>query len=422
MTNLTLTPPQQDMLAGTGGPAVRTAMRIVVAMAEVGQARELVDITSAHIDSCLYHGLAGLDFAERLVEGGAQVRVPTTLNVSSLDLLHPGLVRGDAETMTNARRLMEAYRAMGGRPTWTCAPYQADSRPAFGEHIAWAESNAIVFANSVLGARTDRYGDFLDICAAITGVAPLSGLHLDAQRLATMVFDVTGLPPGMLHAEILPAVLGYLIGARCGTGVPVIVGLPRQGEDALKALGAAAASSGGIGLFHVVGSTPEAPTLAAVRPGPDGVPRIRLERADLARARAELVTAGGGSVDAISIGTPHCSLTELVRLAELLDGRRIHPEMAFYACTGRTVLGQASERGVTAVCEAAGVQFVTDTCTYITPILRDRHRVIMTNSAKWAHYAPGNLDVEVLLGDLADCVDTACAGRVVTGDPAWTVH
>ena len=421
MSTLSLTPGQQDMLAGADGPAVRTAMRIVVAMAEVGQARELVDITCAHIDSCLYHGVAGLDFAELLVGQGARVRVPTTLNVSSLDLVHPGLVRADPETMTNGRRLMDAYRAMGGRPTWTCAPYQVDSRPAFGEHIAWAESNAIVFANSVLGARTDRYGDFLDICAAITGVAPLSGLHLGAQRLATMVFDVGGLPPAMLHAEILPAVLGYLVGGRCGTGVPAIVGLPPQNEDALKALGAAAASSGGVGLFHAVGSTPEAPTLAAVLPDPDGLPRIELRRIELARARAELITAGGTSVDAISIGTPHASLTELTRLAELLDGRRIHPQMAFYACTGRTVLAQATERGVTAVCEAAGVQFVTDTCTYITPILRDRHRVIMTNSAKWAHYAPGNLDVEVRLGDLADCVDTACTGRVVTNDPSWSL-
>jgi len=421
VSTLQLTAPQRNLLAGSAGSAVSTAMRVIVAVAEVGGARQLIKITAAHIDSCLYHGPAGLDFAERLVADGATVTVPTTLNVSSLDLLHPRLVHGDAETMINGRRLMDAYVAMGGQPTWTCAPYQADSRPAFGEHIAWAESNAIVFANSVLGARTDRYGDFLDICAAITGLAPLSGLHLDENRLGTMIFDVSGLPRPMLDSEILPAVLGYLVGARCGTGVPTVVGLPHLDEDALKAFGAAAASSGGVGLFHAVGITPEAPDLTAVVPDPAAVEWIRLTHRDLAKARAELVTASGDVIDAVSIGTPHCSLTELTRLAELLDGRRVHQDVDFYACTGRTVLGQATARGVAQVCERAGIQFVTDTCTYITPVLRAGHRTVMTNSAKWAHYAPGNLDVQVVLGSLSECVSTACNGKVVRRDPDWAI-
>lgn len=286
MSTLQLTTPQRNLLAGSAGPAVSTAMRVIVAVAEVGGARQLIKITAAHIDSCLYHGQAGLNFAERLVADGATVTVPTTLNVSSLDLLQPRLVHGDAETMINGRKLMDAYVAMGGQPSWTCAPYQADSRPAFGEHIAWAESNAIVFANSVLGARTDRYGDFLDICAAITGLAPLSGLHLDENRLGTMIFDVSGLPRPMLDSEILPAVLGYLVGARCGTGVPTVVGLSHLDEDALKAFGAAAASSGGVGLFHAVNITPEAPDLTAVVPVPAAVEWLRLTHRDLAKARA----------------------------------------------------------------------------------------------------------------------------------------
>ncbi len=150
--------------------------------------RDLRDVTRAHIDSCLYHGQVGLDFAERLLAGGASVTVPATLNVSSLDLLHPELVLLDDETRGRARRLMDAYVAMGCRPTWTCAPYQLPDRPAFGEHVAWAESNAIVFANSVLGARTNRYGDFIDICAAVTGRVPDHGLHTDEGRRATARF------------------------------------------------------------------------------------------------------------------------------------------------------------------------------------------------------------------------------------------
>src|SRR6266508_2019524 len=170
------------MLAGTEGAASQFAMRVIVKLAELAGAAELISIASAHIDGCLFHGYAGLDFAERLVRGGAAVRVPTTLNVSSLDLLHPDRYRGDPETARAARRLMDAYVAMGCRETWTCAPYQLPVRPAFGEHVAWAESNAIVFVNSVLGARTGRYGDFVDICAAITGRVPNAGLHLSKRR------------------------------------------------------------------------------------------------------------------------------------------------------------------------------------------------------------------------------------------------
>ena len=163
------------MLAGEDGPAVSLAMRLVVAIAEALGAGRLIDITGAHIDGCLYHGPVGLAFAERLVEGGGQVRVPTTLNVVGLDLLHPDLVRLDPSTRDAARRLMTAYETLGCEPTWTCAPYQLPQRPAFGEQIAWGESNAIVFANSVLGARTERYGDFTDIAAALTGRVPAVG-------------------------------------------------------------------------------------------------------------------------------------------------------------------------------------------------------------------------------------------------------
>ncbi|MEO8322711.1 MAG: aconitase X, partial [Actinomycetota bacterium] len=196
------------MLDGARGEAAAIAMRIVVEMAGVSRAERLIDISGAHIDSCLFHGIAGLDFAERLASAGGRVAVPTTLNVSSLDLLHPDLYRGDDATRIHARRLMDAYVAMGCKPTWTCAPYQLRKRPAFGEHIAWAESNAIVFANSVLGARTDRYGDFIDICAAITGRAPEAGLHLDANRRGTVLFTLDDVTADLLDEEVLYPVLG----------------------------------------------------------------------------------------------------------------------------------------------------------------------------------------------------------------------
>jgi predicted aconitase len=214
------------LLAGADGPAARLAMRIVVELARVTGAAELIDVGSAHVDGCLFHGQAGLDFAERLRDGGATVRVPTTLNVSSLDLVHPDRYRGDPDTARAARRLMDAYVAMGCRPTWTCAPYQLPERPGFGEHVAWAESNAIVFANSVLGARTARYGDFIDICAAITGRVPHAGLHRTDRRRGQLVFDVRGLPDRLVAEDVLYPLLGLIVGAETGSLVPVVDGLP----------------------------------------------------------------------------------------------------------------------------------------------------------------------------------------------------
>src|ERR687895_2061864 len=236
---LALSQEDRAQLEGERGDAAQLAMRIVTAMAAIAGAERLTDISRAHIDGCLYHGRAGLDFAERLAEARARVVVPTTLNVGSLDLLHPELYRGDPATARRARRLMDLYVGMGCRPTWTCAPYQLESRPAFGEHIAWAESNAIVFANSVLGARTNRYGDFMDICAAVTGKVPLTGLHTDAERRGGIVFSLEEDSARLLEEDAAYAGLGLVIGRAAGSLVPVIEGLPPTvSEDQLKALGA----------------------------------------------------------------------------------------------------------------------------------------------------------------------------------------
>jgi predicted aconitase len=410
------------LLDGAEGPAGRLAMRIVVEMGRLAGAGELIDVASAHIDGCLYHGQAGLDFAERLLRDGAAVRVPTTLNVASLDLLHPDRFRGDPGTAAAARRLMDAYVAMGCRQTWTCAPYQLPERPGFGEHVAWAESNAIVFANSVLGARTARYGDFIDICAAITGRVPNAGLHLTERRRGQLVFDVRALPDGLLDQDALYPLLGTVIGGRSGRLVPVVDGLPGGvDEDRLKALGAAAAASGEVGLVHVVGSTPEAPTLAEALQGGQPVERVEVTPALVRDARDQLTTAGAGDgrLAGVNVGTPHFSVAEFGRLLDLLAGRPVHPEVAFYASTSRHVLGQIEALGWLAPLEAAGVRLVVDTCTYVTSILEDTAGVVMTSSAKWAWYAPGNVGVRVVLGSLRECVESAVEGRVVRDDALW---
>jgi predicted aconitase len=415
-----LTGEEQRMLAGEGGGAARIAMRLLLRMAEIQGATRLLPVTRAHVDGCLYHGPVGVDFVERLVAAGGTVAVPTTLNVSSLDLLHPALYRGDAASAHAARRQMDAYVALGCTPTWTCAPYQLPERPLFGEQIAWAESNAIVFANSVLGARTERYGDFIDICAALTGRVPDAGLHRADNRAGEVLFLLDDVSHALLAEDVLYPVLGAFVGARTGTRVPVIAGLPAgTSEDRLKALGAAAASTGAVALFHAVGVTPEAPTLDAALHGRAPLRTVKVTAAGLRAAAASLSTVSDGRLTAVSLGTPHASLHEFDRVLQLLAGRRVHPDVDFYISTGRHTAAALVEAGLGTPLEEAGVQVVVDTCTYITPVLRNRTGVAMTDSAKWAYYAPGNIGVEVVFGSMRECVTSAVEGRIWRDPALW---
>jgi predicted aconitase len=415
-----LTDAEQAMLAGDEGPAAALAMRIVTGVARAMRAPRLLEITGAHIDACVYYGRAGLDFGERLAELGGKVRVPTTLNIGLIDLLHPELSQLDAETTDAARRQMQAYVTIGGRPTFTCAPYQlAFSRPGIGEQVAWAESNAIVFVNSVLGARTNRYGDFIDISAAITGRVPDAGLHRFENRRARVVIDVSGLSPALLASDVLYPVLGLVVGSETGEEIPVIVGLPPgTHEDRLKAIGAAAASSGAVALFHAVGSTPEAPTLEEALPGAAPLRTVVVDGARLRATRDTLGTAGpGAALQAVCVGTPHASQDELARIAAALDGQRVRTPV--YVNTGRDTLAALEARGEAQPLRDAGVIFVTDTCTYVTPLVREVRGLVMTSSAKWAYYAPGNVGVEVAFGGLEECIRSAVLGEVWRDDGIW---
>ncbi|MYD24147.1 MAG: DUF521 domain-containing protein [Holophagales bacterium] len=426
-----LTERDRAMLEGDFGEAAAVAMRILVTMAGVYGAERLLDIEGAHIDGCLYHGDSGVDFAELLVAGGARVSVPTTLNVGGLDLLHPEEFAGTAERRAKALRLMECYEEMGCRTIWTCAPYQTTPRPAFGQQVAWAESNAIVFANSVLGARTHRYGDFIDICAAITGRAPAVGLHLEENRRAQVVFDLRSLPHALRSASWLLPAIGYLVGERCGNRIPVLLGLERVDEDGLKALGAAAASSGAVALLHAVGITPEAPTLEAAlgRAEPEewievGVSDLRDGLRSLSTAPGEAEAGAAGSVelaiDVVALGSPHFSPREFAELMPLVERHPPAGGVEFVVCTNRLSLGELERTGKLEQLRAHGVRVVVDTCVVVAPILRTpAGGVLMTNSGKFAHYAPGNVGFDVVFGSLAECVRSAHGGRLWRDPELW---
>jgi predicted aconitase len=404
---LVLSEQERAIAAGSDGAAM--AMRIVAESARLLGAPRLIPIASAHIDGALYHGDSGTLFAEKLVEGRARVAVRSTLNVGALDLTGCARVRLPEPQRGMARRMMDAYRKLGCEPSWTCAPYQAGHRPARGTDVAWGESNAVVFCNSVLGARTNRYGDFLDIACAISGRAPDCGLHRPENRRATVVFDVSQLSP--VSSEVAWPVLGSLYGRELGGEIGVVVGVQEHpGEDALKAFGAAAASTGAVGLFHVAGVTPEARDASEALGREEPVKRIVVTPEMAGDAKARLATAAGADrIDAVAIGSPHLSIQEMQQLEALVAGRRL--AVPLYACTGRHVLAAFDVERRKAL-EAAGVVIVADTCVVVTPIMPELEAgVLMTNSGKFAQYAPGNTGYAVLYGSMAECVESAVRGR-----------
>jgi cis-L-3-hydroxyproline dehydratase len=417
---LSLTDRDRAMLDGGHGPAARLAMSILVRMADVYGASALMDVSQAHIDSTIYLGDATLEFAERLASLGARVAVPTSLNVSGVDECGWKDWAVSPEWAAKAARQMLAYEKMGASPTWTCAPYQTKMRPSFGQQVAWGESNAIAFANSVIGARTERYPDLLDVCCAITGRVPAVGLHLTENRGGQLLLRLEGVPKALQQDGQFFAVLGHLVGKLAGDAIPVIDGVAAQpAEDELKAFAAAAASSGRVALFHMVGVTPEAPTLDAAFQGRDVPPAIAITTADLRAARNELTTADGRELDMVILGSPHFSVAEFRQLAPLVAGRHAHPRVKFLVTSGRLMKQLAEEAGVLAPIVAFGAQITLDTCILASPMLPPEITTLMTNSAKYAYYAPSLLNTRVTFGSLADCVRSAIEGRVVRDESIW---
>ena len=405
----------QARLDGKLGKAMQFAMETIVSAADIDRADTLIDISFAHIDACFYNGRAHLDFVNYMLEHGATLAVPSWTN-NGLVSLNDLSVRDPlaSREMDEARQLMQAYVRLGCNPVWTCAPYQLPGRPELGAHIVGSESNAVSFYNSVIGARTNMYGDFLDVCAAITGRVPFSKLHRDEARAAQILFDVANIPSRIRDDDLFYHLLGYVIGRSCGNRVPAIAGLPSScNEDDLKALSAAGSSAGSVPLFHAIGITPEAATLGIAFQGRQPQQVIELSVDDLQQARNELGNNSDQALTGIALGTPHFSYTEFERLVDLLDGRSIHPGLVFYLTTSRHVFEQAQTHGWVESLQQAGIKIITDTCTYFSPVIKGLQGKVMTNSAKWAYYAPGMLPVDVLIGNLRECVESAVRGDVV---------
>ncbi len=408
---LELEPGDRALLDGKGGVAAQLAMRIICAMAAAQGAGRLIDVTRAHIDGCIYASPANLTFAERMAGMGARVKVPTTMNAISVDRRNWQAQGVPPAFGGPAARLADAYLRMGCAATFTCAPYLLDDAPEQGEAIGWAESNAVIYANSVLGARTAKHPDFLDLCIALTGRAPLAGVYLDAQRVAQRIIEVE--LPEQVDDAFWP-LAGYMAGLAAPDRIPLLRGLApaRPGPDDLKALCAAFGTTSAAPMLHIEGVTPEAGAPAA------DADRTRITRGAMREAWARL-NEGPEAVELVAFGSPHASLAECRALAAALDGRRV--KVATIVTAGRAVIAAAGAEGTLDRLEASGVQVLPDLCwcSISEPVFPAATRTLMTNSGKYAHYGPGLSGRAVRFGGLAACVAAALDGRAARDLPHW---
>lgn len=409
-----LTAEDRSQLAGDQGEPVALAMRVLTRLGDVYGAERFIPITRAHVVGSSYQicGEAGIAIYERLVAQGARVRVTTTLDPGSIDFDHWRQFAMPEHVAQRQVRLKELLEAMGVVPTWNCTPYYFANVPVFNERVAWSESSAVVFVNSVIGARTNRLAAYVDLCAALTGKMPDFGLYRDEARRGTHLFLLERGLEERFGMQLYPT-LGYLVGQRVGDGVPVIEGLERTPSlDAFKLLGAAMASTGSVAMYHVVGHTPEAPTREAALGG--GTPRAtwRIDAEEIARAVEERIsTAPPGAVDLVALGCPHASLDQLATYARLIAGRRVADSTRLWISTSFMVAELAERAGYLPVLRQAGAEIIVGTCVVNAPLAGWGFRVMATDAGKFAYYAPANLGVKILFLTTEECIEAAVTGQ-----------
>jgi predicted aconitase len=418
---MNLTDEEQAMLAGASGPGVQKAMEILTALGRIYGADDLVPVTSVQVAGVSYKNLgdAGLEFLADWARQGARVRVPTTLNPAGLDLERWQALGFDADFAAKQARVIQAFVAMGIRPTCTCTPYYVGNLPARGDHVAWSESSAVSFANSVLGAHTNREGGPSALAAAIAGRTARYGLHLAHNRRAQLVADVRC--PVASPSDF--GALGTLVGKiarnrvvyfkfRIPSGASEVgaesqaaqAGAQPPQHSALKSLGAAMAASGAVALYHVEGVTPEADQPGIIAPGAE-----TLVVESLADGYAMLDSDGTDDVDLVWIGCPHASPAELAQVVELLAGRRVRARL--WVTMAREARAEAAQTGTVAALEALGGQVVADTCLVVAPVKELGFRRMATPSGKGAYYAQSQSGLAVRYGSVEACIEAAVTGR-----------
>ncbi len=386
-----LTQEEKEMLEGKHGNAVKKSMEILTALGEIFGAEKLIDVGSVQIAGVSYSNLgdAGLEFLADMAKDG-RVRVLTTLNPAGMDMENWKNLGISEDFAEKQGLVIEAFKKMGIITTCTCTPYLIGNLPRFGEHIAWAESSAVCFANSVLGARTNREGGPSALASALTGRTPEFGMHLDENRQAQVLVDV--------KTDIRDitdfGALGKVIGDRIKNRIPLIRGIKNARTEELKSFSASIATYGGTALFYMEGITPNRTKVPEEK--------IEVTQEDIEKAKEELSDAE--EIDFVSIGCPHCTLKEIAEIAGLLKGKKVKKE--FWICTARPVKRMADQAGYTKIIEEAGAKFACDTCLAVAP-LKGRFKGAATNSAKGVFYGRGKNDFKTRFCSLEECVEIA---------------
>ncbi len=393
-----LTTEENDMLSGSRGRATQKAMQILVALGEIYGATRMIPVISVQIAGVSYDNLgeAGLLFLSEIAEGGGRVRVLTTLNPAGMDMENWRTLGIPPDFAEKQQRVLEAFEQMGVTATCTCTPYLVGNLPTFGEHIAWSESSAVCYANSCLGARTNREGGPSALAAALTGFTPEYGFHLQHNREPRITFQVTVPLADTSDFGALGMVIGELIAT--SKSIPYIMGIQNATLENLKSLCASIATYGGTALFHMEGITPEACQYAPPHE------QVRITRNDIEAAKQSLNVATEAEVDFVSLGCPHLSLQEIAQVARLLEGKKVKKE--FWITTARLTRQIADRMGYTATIEAAGAKFAADTCCVVAPIT-GRFKAMATDSAKACYYASSKNRFKTMLLPFEEVVKQA---------------
>ena len=391
-----LTREEEKMYGGEEGLAVEKCMEILVALGDIYGAEKLVPITSAQISGVSYKtiGDAGLEFLEDL-SIDAHVRVPSTLNPAGVDLQIWRELGFSEEFTKKQLAIVDAYRKMGVSTTCTCTPYLVGNVPTLGSHIAWSESSAVCYANSVLGARTNREGGPGALSAAICGRTAMYGYHLNEGRHPNLLVELETSVKGSDFGAV-----GYLVGNTVGGGIPYFKFKNTPSTDQLKWLGAALASSGAVALYHVENTTPESKwALKVIKE--EKIEKLSINRANIDETKIKLSTTDE-KPDLICVGCPHASLEEIKRVAEIVAGRRL--ENMLWVCTSISVKAASDRMGYTKIIEKAGGKMVCDTCMVVAPIEELDYKVVGVDSAKAANYVPNMCGLEVVYNDLENLI------------------
>lgn len=408
-----LTDEENRILQGEEGEPRQISMQILTRFGEMNGAERMIPIASAHLVGCSYQiaGEAGIEIYSNLLKKGARVSVQTTLDPGSIDFNRWREFKTPEDYAKRQIVIAELLEKMGIIPIWTCTPYYLLNVPRFGQDLAWSESSAVAFVNSVIGARTNRMSAYIDLCAAIVGRVPLFGLHMPENRRGEILIELEDELSESFEDFYFPA-LGYMVGQIAEDMIPVIAGLRSASFDQLKGFGAAAAASGSVALYHMVGITPEARTLEEAFQGGKPVKRVRLSLNDLKDSIDTMGHYDSEAVDLVGLGCPHASIEQIKRYVDLLAQRKVHRNVELFICMNELVESIARKMGYVEAIERSGGRVMVGTCLNNCPMSEWGFKRLATDSGKFAYYTPTTVGTKCCFAPTKSCIEAAISGHI----------